>query len=76
MGLGKPNPMITFLINMKRVAIYIDGSNLYHSVKKGFSCKINIEKLCKRLAGKNSLMKINYYIAVIDRLSNPKMYAI
>jgi uncharacterized LabA/DUF88 family protein len=60
---------------MKRIAIYIDGSNFYFSIKKKFNCRVNIEKFCKKLAADNGLIKINYYVAPIERLSNPKMYA-
>ena len=58
---------------MKRIAIYIDGSNFYFSVKKKFKCRINIEKFCKKLVGENNLVKINYYIAPVG-LSSPEMY--
>ena len=58
-----------------KIAIYIDGSNLYFSVKKTFNCKIDIEKLCKKLVDNNELIKINYYTAPIEQFSNPKMYA-
>ena len=47
---------------MKRVIIYIDGSNLYFSVKKKFDCSIDVRKLCNKLADKDDLVKINYYI--------------
>ena len=60
---------------MKKVAIYLDGSNFYFSVKKKFNCKIDIGKFCKKLAGKNDLVKINYYTAPIEQTSNPEMYA-
>ena len=60
---------------MKRIAIYIDGSNFYFSIKKRFSCKVDIEKFCKKLAGNNNLVKINYYIAPIEQQTNHKMYA-
>ena len=59
----------------KRVAIYIDGSNFYFSIKKTFNCKINIEKFCSKIIGNNELVKINYYIAPIEQFSNPEMYA-
>ena len=58
-----------------KIVIYIDGSNLYFSVKKTFDCKIDIEKLCKKLIGNNKLIKINYYIAPVEQFNNPKMYA-
>jgi uncharacterized LabA/DUF88 family protein len=59
----------------KRVAIYIDGSNFYFSVKSRFKCRIDIEKFCNKLAGKNKLIKINYYIAPVEQFGNPEMYA-
>ncbi len=59
---------------MKKVVIYIDGSNFYFSVKKRFNCKIDIEKFCKMLAGENNLVRINYYISPVGE-SNPNMYA-
>ena len=64
-----------FFNHMKKVAIYIDGSNFYFSVKKKFGFNINIEKFCNKLAGKDKLVKINYYIASIDQTQNPEMYA-
>jgi len=59
----------------KRIAIYIDGSNFYFSIKKTFNCKVDIEKFCRELTDKEELVKINYYIAPIEQFSNPKMYA-
>lgn len=58
-----------------KIAIYIDGSNLYFSLKKTFDCKIDIGKLCKKIVGNNELIKINYYIAPVEQFSNPEMYA-
>ncbi len=58
-----------------KLVIYIDGSNLYFSIKKTFDCKVDIGKLCKKIVGNNELVKINYYIAPIEQFSNPKMYA-
>lgn len=59
----------------RKIAIYIDGSNLYFSIKKTFHCKIDIEKFCKKLIGEGNLIKINYYIAPVEQFNNPKMYA-
>lgn len=58
-----------------KIAIYIDGSNLYFSIKKTFDCKVDIGKLCHKLVGNNELVKINYYIAPVEQFSNPEMYA-
>ena len=63
-----------FIFNMKRVSIYIDGSNFYFSVKKKFNCKIDIEKFCKKLTSENNLVKINYYISPVEQFSNPEMF--
>lgn len=60
---------------MKKVAIYIDGSNFYFSLKKRFGFNLNIDKFCKKLLGKDNLVKINYYISPINRLSNSEMYS-
>ncbi|OGJ20655.1 hypothetical protein A3K73_05775 [Candidatus Pacearchaeota archaeon RBG_13_36_9] len=61
------------MVSRKRAAIYIDGSNFYFSVKKTFNCKVDIDKFCKKLAGKNQVVKINYYISPVGE-ANPKMY--
>ena len=47
---------------IKKVAIYIDGSNFYFSVKNRFNFKLNIEKFCKKLVRNKELIKINYYV--------------
>ena len=59
---------------MKKVVIYIDGSNFYFSVKQKFNCKADLNKFCKKLAGNNKILKINYYVSPVGE-SNPKMYA-
>lgn len=59
----------------EKVAIYIDGSNLYFSIKDTFNCRIDLEKFCKKLVSDDLLVKINYYIAPVDQLENPKAYA-
>ncbi len=59
----------------KRASIYIDGSNLYFSIKKTFNCKIDLEKFFKKLIENNELVKINYYIAPVEQFSSPEMYA-
>ncbi|MEK6792504.1 MAG: NYN domain-containing protein [Nanoarchaeota archaeon] len=60
---------------MEKIAIYIDGSNFYFSVKKKFGFNIDIKKFCDKLAEKDKLVKINYYIAPIDKTRNAEMYA-
>ncbi len=58
---------------MKRIFIYLDGSNFYFSVKNKFNCKIDIEKFCNKLIGKNKLLEIKYYTAPVGE-TNPEMY--
>jgi uncharacterized LabA/DUF88 family protein len=58
----------------KKIIIYIDGSNFYFSVKKTFECRIDIERFCKKLVGKNDLIKINYYTSPVGE-SNPLGYS-
>ena len=58
----------------KKVAVYIDGSNLYFSIKNAFKCKIDLKKFCEKLVSNNDLVKINYYISPVGD-SNPEMYA-
>ena len=60
----------------RKVAIYIDGSNFYFSIKKTFNYKVNIEKFCKKLINNDEdLIKISYYISPVEQFSNLKMYA-
>ena len=60
---------------MKKVIVYIDGSNFYFSVKSRFNVKLDIEKFCAKLTKDKNLACIKYYIAPIDQFSNPNMYA-
>lgn len=60
--------------NTEKVAIYVDGSNLYFSVKKAFGAKIDLKRLCEKLTVGKEIVKINYYIAPVGE-SNPAMYA-
>lgn len=57
---------------MKKVIIYIDGSNFYFSTKK-LNWKIDIENFCKKLTEDQNLVRINYYIAPVGE-SSPEMY--
>jgi uncharacterized LabA/DUF88 family protein len=50
-----------------KIAIYIDGSNFYFSIKNAFKCKVDIEKFCKKLVGENESVKIGFYISPVNR---------
>lgn len=57
----------------KRVSIFIDGSNFYHStVKKGI--KIDFQKLIQKLVGDRELINAFYYIAPLDIKIDRKKY--
>jgi uncharacterized LabA/DUF88 family protein len=48
----------------ERVAVFIDGNNLYHSLKaKDWKCWVDIGSLADRLAGQRELVHIYYYNA-------------
>lgn len=56
-----------------RVMIFIDGSNLYHSVKGHFKrTDIDIGKFCNRLLDKRRLVRIYYYNAEVGRRQEPE----
>ena len=66
---------------MKKVALFIDGSNFYYGLKSVYGDKkhltnFNFLKLGEILAGKNrDLLRIYYYNAPLDYNSNPEAYA-
>lgn len=55
--------MLYKMNSKKKVAIYIDGSNFYFSIRKSFGFKVDIEKFCRKIADNKELVKINYYIS-------------
>ena len=59
---------------MERVSIFIDGSNLYHSIKALGNIKIDFEKLVKELSKNRILVNAFYYIAPLDITTNEKKY--
>ncbi len=58
-----------------RLMIFIDGSNLYHSLKGYFKrTDIDIGKFCQKLQGKRRLIRIYYYNAIVGRKEEPERY--
>lgn len=55
----------------ERVAIFIDGSNLYHSLD---GTKIDFEKLIKELSKDRILINTYYYITSLDITLNEEKY--
>ncbi len=55
--------------------IFIDGSNMYHSLKGHFKrTDIDIGKFCKKLVEKRRLIRIYYYNAQVGRTQEPERY--
>ncbi|MFH1169163.1 MAG: NYN domain-containing protein [Chloroflexota bacterium] len=58
-----------------RVMIFIDGSNLYHSLKNHFGrTDLDIGKFCRKLLGRRSLVRIYYYNAKVGMKEEPERY--
>lgn len=62
----------------ERIIIFIDGSNVYHIIKKLFPDKkpndFNFEKFIHQLAEGRKLVKTYYYNAPLDRIENEDSY--
>ena len=58
----------------ERISIFIDGSNLYHSLKYLDGIKIDFDKLVKELSRNRILIDVFYYIAPLDITSNEEKY--
>ena len=57
----------------ERVSIFIDGSNLYHNLRRNH-IKISFEELIKRLETKREVTDVFYYTAELDPKFNPQKY--
>lgn len=58
-----------------RLMIFIDGSNLYHSLKGIFKrTDIDIGKFCQKLLERRRLIRIYYYNAVVGRREEPERF--
>jgi uncharacterized LabA/DUF88 family protein len=59
----------------ERVMIFIDGSNLYHSLKHYFGrAGIDMGKFCRKLLGRRQLIRIYYYNARVGQKEEPERY--
>ena len=55
--------------------VFIDGSNLYHSLKNIFQrTDIDIGKFCEKLLEKRRLVRIYYYNAIVGMKQEPERY--
>ncbi len=60
---------------MPRVMVFIDGSNLYHSLRDAYRrTDIDFAKLCAKLAGPRELVRGYYYNASVDQVREPQRY--
>jgi uncharacterized LabA/DUF88 family protein len=63
--------------NTERVAIFIDGSNFYHSIKDTFQIhdnQVDFANLIEILRNKRMLIGVYYYNAPLDRGYNFEIY--
>ncbi len=59
----------------ERVMVFIDGSNLYHSLKNFFKrTDMDIGKFCNKLLEKRRLIRIYYYNAAVGRREEPDRF--
>ena len=59
----------------ERVMIFIDGSNLYHSLKNHFGrMDLDIGKFCQKLLRRRRLVRIYYYNAKVGQKQEPELY--
>ncbi len=64
-----------FTSGAERVMIFIDGSNLYHSLKKFFGrADIDMGKFCDKLLGRRRLIRIYYYNAKVGKDEEPERF--
>jgi uncharacterized LabA/DUF88 family protein len=59
----------------ERVMIFIDGSNLYHSLKNHFGrTDLDIGKFCRKLQRRRQIIRIYYYNAKVGQKQEPERY--
>ncbi len=65
----------SFIADSGRVMIFIDGSNLYHSLKKFFErADIDMGRFAQKLLERRRLVRIYYYNARVGRREEPERY--
>jgi len=58
-----------------RLMIFIDGSNLYHSLKAHFRrTDVDMGRFCSKLLDRRRLIRIYYYNAIVGRKEEPERY--
>jgi uncharacterized LabA/DUF88 family protein len=60
----------------ERVAIFIDGGNLYHCLKKDFKrIKLDFPKFVQKIIGDRKLFRVYYYAALPKQHDDPEKYS-
>ena len=64
------------MADTERVTIYIDGSNLYHSLRNVMGRVVNLDfgKLAAKLVGDRRLVRVYYYNASVERTREPERF--
>ena len=58
-----------------RVCIFIDGSNLYHSLKHNLGkTELRFERFIEKLSGERNLVRTYYYNARVDQTKEPDRF--
>jgi len=57
----------------QKVAIFIDGSNLYHNLKR-FGIKTKFEEIIRKVERKREIVDIFYYTALLDKSLDEEKY--
>jgi len=63
----------TKLLLVPKVAIFIDGSNLYHGGKRA-NLRVDVQKLARKLVGDRELVRTYYYAAPVPQEMNPAVH--
>ena len=59
----------------ERVMIFVDGSNLYHSLKGHFNrADLDLGKFCQKLLHRRQLIRIYYYNAKVGQKQEPELF--
>ena len=59
----------------ERVMIFIDGSNMYHSLKNIFGrTDVDMGRFCHKLQNRRQLIRIYYYNAKVGKREEPERY--
>ena len=57
----------------QKVAIFIDGSNLYHNLRR-FNIKTKFEEIIKKVETRREVINVFYYTALLDKSIDEKRY--